>query len=81
MKRKQIIAELERLAEMLGIVIRNERMGAITGGLCRVKDSFYLFINKALSPQSRLEFLAGEIKKLEWDSHYVRPEVRKILES
>ncbi|RKZ28719.1 hypothetical protein DRQ29_01450 [bacterium] len=80
MKQAQIIAELERLAEKLGIIIRYERMGTLSGGLCRIGDKNYLFINKSLTPKSKIELIASEISSLDWDSHFVRPEVRRILE-
>ncbi len=80
MKREQIISELERLAELLGVEVRYERMGVMPGGLCKISDSLILFINRHLSPQSRIELLASEIKNLDWSKHFVKPEVREFLE-
>ncbi len=80
MKREQIISELERLAELLGVEIRYERMGMLSGGLCKIDDSLVLFINRYLSQQSKIELLASEIKNLEWSKHFVKPEVREYLE-
>ena len=80
MKREQIISELERLAELLGVEIRYERMGMLSGGLCRIGDSQILFVNKSLSPQTIMELLATELRFLQWDKHFIKPEVREILE-
>jgi len=38
MKKEQIIAELERLAKVMGITVRYEKMGRVAGGLCRIDD-------------------------------------------
>ncbi|MCD6123652.1 hypothetical protein DRQ27_01400 [bacterium] len=80
MKREQKIAELERLARLLGVEVRYERMGTIPGGLCRVGGRMFLFVNKALSTQSKIELMAAELGTLDWEKHFVKPEVRKLLE-
>ncbi|RKZ25893.1 hypothetical protein DRQ26_05230 [bacterium] len=80
MKREQIIAELERLAEILGVEIRYEKMGVVSGGLCKINDALVLLVNKNLSPQSKIELIASELKNLDWSKHFVKPEVREILE-
>lgn len=80
MKKEQIIAELERLAEKLGAVIRYERLGTIAGGLCRIADKKYIFVNKALSHSAIIELLVSEISSLPWQEHFIVPEVRKYFE-
>ena len=80
MKREQIITELERLASVLGVNVRYEKMGILSGGLCRINDMMILFINRALSPQSAIELIAAELRMLPWDQHFIKPEVREILE-
>lgn len=81
MKREQIIAELERLSELLGVEVRYEKMGILQGGLCRLDDSLILFVNRALSLQSKIELIAQELSAMQWDKHFVKPEVRQILET
>ncbi|MCD6594705.1 hypothetical protein J7L68_03415 [bacterium] len=81
MKQEQIIGELERLAQKLGVIVRYERMGTLSGGLCRIDDKLYLFINKSLTIKSKIELIANEISTLDWKNHFVRPEVKEILES
>ena len=80
MTRDQIVAELERLAALLDVQVRYERMGMLSGGLCRMGDSTFLLVNKSLSLQSRIELLANELRTLEWDKHFIKPEVRELLE-
>jgi len=81
MKREQIIAELERLARLLGIEVRYERMGVLAGGLCRIEDTLFIFINISLSQKSRIDLLASELRNFHWDDHFVVPEVRRIIEN
>ena len=81
MKREQIITELERLALLVNVSIRYEKMGTLAGGLCRIDNCLFLFINKSLSEKSRIELLANELRNLPWEEHFVKPEVRMILES
>ncbi len=80
MRREQVIAELERLAQRLGVEVRYEKMGALAGGLCRLREKLLLFVNRALSPQSKIELISSELRRLPWEEHFVRPEVRALLE-
>ncbi len=80
MKREQIIAELENLAEKLGVTIRYERMGTLQGGLCTIDDKMFLFINKSLTAESKIELIISEIKNLDYDDHFIKPEIRELLE-
>ncbi len=80
MKKSQIIAELERLAKSMGIIVRYEKMGRVRGGLCRVDDKLFLFVNKSLSPQSKIELFVQELKQLNWQDHFILPEVRELFE-
>ena len=80
MKKEQIIAELERLAKVMGITVRYEKMGRVAGGLCRVDDELFLFINKSLNPQSKIELFVQELKNLDWEKHFIVPEVRRLFE-
>ncbi len=80
MRREEMIAELERLARMLGVEVRYERMGILSGGLCRLGNSLVLFVNKLLPLRAKIEVMASELKSLSWDKHFVKPEVRQRLE-
>ncbi len=81
MKDEQMLAELERLASVMGIAVKYERMGVLSGGLCRVDDRRFIYINKALPLKSRLEIIAAELKNTEWTEHFIVPEVRALLET
>lgn len=80
MKREQVIAELERLAGKLGVIVRYERLGTIPGGLCRIGSQKYIFVNKALSQNAVIEILVSELSSLPWQEHFILPEVRRYFE-
>ncbi|HHS49944.1 MAG TPA: hypothetical protein ENN07_02395 [candidate division Zixibacteria bacterium] len=81
MTREKTLKELEELAEKIGITIRYENMGTLSGGLCRIQDGEVILINKFLSPASKIELLAKELSleadKLE--AVFVLPELRELL--
>ncbi|MGC9314811.1 MAG: hypothetical protein ACP5G4_04175 [bacterium] len=81
MGREQLLQALEELAEKIGIEIRYEKMGTISGGLCRIHDGTVILINKTLSDSSKIELLSAELatesEKLE--EIFILPEVRDRL--
>jgi hypothetical protein len=79
MKRERIISELEQLAESLDVKIRYEKMGVLAGGLCRIGELNLLFVNKSLSDQAKIELISSELQSLEWDKHFVKPEIAELL--
>ncbi|MCK5833234.1 hypothetical protein KAH81_06135 [bacterium] len=81
MTREQTLKELEELTEKIGIEIRYEKMGTISGGLCRIRDGKVILINKHLSIASKIELLAKELffeaEKIE--KVFVLPEIRELI--
>ena len=81
MKREQILQELENLAQRIGIEVRYEKLGTISGGLCRIRDGQVILINKHLTTASKVELLATELaletEKLE--GIFILPEIRNLL--
>ena len=82
MTREQKLKELEELAERIGIEIRYEKMGTISGGLCRIRDGEVILINKHLSTASKNELLAKELmlEKDKLEKLFILPEIRELLE-
>ncbi len=81
MNREKVLSELEELASRIGITIRYEKMGTISGGLCRIHDGEVILINRHLSTASKIELLAKELmlesEKLE--AVFILPEIRDII--
>ena len=82
MTREQKLKELEELAERIGIEIRYEKMGTISGGLCRIRDGEVILINKHLSTASKIELLAKELmlERDKLEKLFILPEIRELLE-
>jgi hypothetical protein len=82
MTREQKLKELEELAIRIGIEIRYEKMGTISGGLCRIRDGEVILINKHLSTASKNELLAKELmlEKDKLEKLFILPEIRELLE-
>jgi len=82
MRREQILQELEELASKIGIEIRYERMGTLSGGLCRIHDGRVILINKHLSVASKVELLSAELalEKDKFENIFILPEIRELLD-
>lgn len=82
MTRENILKELEELAERIGIEVRFERMGTLSGGLCRIRDGEVILINKHLSTASKNELLARELalEKDKLEKVFILPEIRELLD-
>jgi hypothetical protein len=80
MKTEQILKELEDVARRLGIDVRMER-GGFRGGLCLIDDEQVIVLNKRQPAESRLAVLAESLKSLPVETVFMRPAVRKALES
>ena len=79
-----ILEELKELASRLGLQVREERLlrevgYRVNSGICRVRDSHILFVDRDLPPASRLEVLLDELSRRDLRDVYVSPELRRIL--
>jgi len=81
MRREQLLQELEGLAEKIGIEIRYEKMGTISGGLCRINEGRIILINKHLSTASKVELLSTELatESSRLEKIFILPEIRNLL--
>ena len=77
--------ELKDLAEKLAIRVREEILLREVGyrvrsGLCRVRGEEVVFLDRHLTPGERLEVLLGAFDGRDLETHYVSPELRRLLE-
>jgi len=77
-----VIERLEETVRKIGIEIRYEHMHkpGYCGGLCRVKKSWVLIINRSSMPLEKAELLADAISTRETNNIYLSPDVREIIE-
>ena len=76
----RVLAELEDLLDKLGIELKYEK-GGFKGGLCRVEDKEYFYLNKILSFEQKISIITSQLKKMELDDIYLKPKIREILEN
>ena len=72
-----IIREFERLARRLGIDIRYTYGGP--SGLCTVKGTRVLFIDRNTDIKSRIQLFTHEFNTLDLHGIFVVPLIRKLL--
>ena len=79
-----LLAQLENLAEALGLQVRHERLDAESafpaGGLCRLRDRRFVILNEQASTAEKVRVLAGVLRRFDLTGHYVLPALREILE-
>ena len=71
------IREFERLAQRLSIDIRYTYGGP--SGLCTIKGSRVLFIDRGVDIKSRIQIFIREFKTLDLEGVFVVPLIRKLL--
>ncbi len=79
---ESVIERLEEIARNMGVEVRYEQMQkpGYPGGLCRIKESWVLIINRASLPLEKVELLAEAISTRDTESIYLQPDIREILE-
>jgi signal recognition particle subunit SEC65 len=77
-----LLERLEETVKKLGIEVRYEQMQkpGYNGGLCRVKKSWVLIVNRASMPVEKAELLAETLLSRDTSTIYVSPDVREIME-
>jgi len=83
MDEKEILNQLEELAESLGIIIRYEQLlkegSFFPGGLCKVKGEDILIINSMAGIDDKIEILAKAVVSFDLSRIYMRPALREFL--
>jgi hypothetical protein len=80
MKSDTLIIELEQLVERAGYTIRKER-GSFQGNHCVVEGDRLVVINKKRPVEQQIGLLARVLNKDELRDMYIKPAVRKELET
>ncbi|MBM4310102.1 MAG: hypothetical protein FJ119_04030 [Deltaproteobacteria bacterium] len=81
MNDQQLLQELEALLEALGIRVRHETLEGFAGGMCTVNGRCCMFLDATAQPSDSARLCARELrKKIDLETLYLRPEVRRYLE-
>ncbi len=78
-RKNQLFIEIEELLERISIPIRYEK-GNFKGGICICKNQTMFIINKKLSVDQKLKIARSELKTLNLDELYIKPNLREFLE-
>lgn len=76
---KQMLAELEEVADKLGYKVRYEK-GNFEGGYCILKELRLLVVNSRNEIERRIIIVAKSLKLIGIDDIFVKPNVREIIE-
>ena len=76
----RVLSELEELLDKLGIELKYEK-GGFKGGLCRVEDKEYFYLNKILSFEQKVSIITKQLRKMELEDVYLKPKIREMLEA
>jgi hypothetical protein len=80
MKTTYIIDELAAVASGFGLRVRWER-GRFRGGACRVGGEPSIVLNRMHPPEVNLAVLAASLRPLDLDDVFLKPAVRRALET
>jgi hypothetical protein len=80
---KALLAQLEELAESLGLKVRYEKIkkeaSFYPGGLCTVKGEDTFIINKIASADDKIQALAQGLGSFDLSQIYIKPALRDFL--
>ncbi len=82
MKPEAMLQELEAAAEKLSVTVSYESLGASVGngGLCRVKGSYRVIIDKRSTARERVATLAEALARFDSSGLYLTPSVREVVD-
>lgn len=84
MVKELLLNEIEELAVKLGIAIRYENVNTEefsgSGGLCRMKGEYVLFIHSQAGVEEKIRILLEALKSFSIGDIYVKPVIRDLLE-
>jgi hypothetical protein len=84
METTKVLECLEDLALKLAVEVVYEKLENkyffSTGGLCKVKGKYKIFIDPSETIERRIEILAGALSSFDREEIYILPYIREILE-
>ena len=80
MHAETVIEHLELLAEKLGVEVRFEHVDG-PGGMCQLRGAKIIFVNDDLDLDDQVLVIGSALSSLDFDSVFVVPEVRELLEA
>ncbi len=78
--KKELLKELETLANTAGVKVRYEKTDA-RGGMCQLKGNQLIIINRQASDDYKISVLIDNLKKIDLKDIFVSPKIRELLEN
>ena len=72
------LVELERLLAKLAVEVRREALPG-SGGLCRLRGKWVLFLGSSWSVAEQVEVMAGALRGFDLSGLYLRPALRQLV--
>ena len=80
----KVLEYLEDLALKLGVEVVYEKLEnkdfLATGGLCKVKGAYKIYIDRSETIERRIKILARALSSFDREGVYILPYIREILE-
>lgn len=79
---EQQLEGLEAIAERLGVAVSYESMSGIvagSGGLCRVKGTYRIIIDRRVQPRDRVQILGEALRRFDLSTIELADDVRELL--
>jgi hypothetical protein len=83
MKAEQMLEELERAAEKVGVRVSYEALAADTigqGGLCKVKGEWRAIIDRHATAGEKVSLLAQLLAGFDLEAVFLSPQVRELVQ-
>ena len=82
MESDELLSELLDLADQMGIDVRHAAMDADGGGLCRLRGTWVLFVDKNASSVEQAACVAESLGgRSDLEEYYIKPQVREVIEA
>ena len=78
--KKDLLSELEQLAQKAGIKVRYEKTEA-RGGMCTFQGNPLIIIDRKAADDCKIAVIAENIKKMDLTDIYISPKMREVLDS
>jgi hypothetical protein len=84
MQSRQVLEQLEDLAERLGVEIVYQKLSeeefSVRGGLCKINGTFKVFIDRSKPVEYQIKILARGLSSFDTEEVYLFPYIREILD-
>jgi len=78
MNDEEVLSQLQEVLDELNIELKYGR-GYFEGGLCRYRESRYIYLNRAQNIENHISVILTELRKMNLDNIDLKPSVKALL--